>query len=129
MTNPVDQARQYLADGKNVLWTDVDIRPMVEGLLEELEYYKPPPFKPSDMTYSIRSGGVIGSGIIMVAHGGGGGNGGSGMARWETDEEFKERMRGLQNTAPSDSLNVRMADIREEGPSLLRRIKNWWRNK
>jgi hypothetical protein len=26
-------------------------------------------------------------------------------------------------------LNVRMADIREEGPSLLQRIKNWWRNR
>jgi hypothetical protein len=93
MTNPVDQARQYLADGKSVLWTDVDLRPMVEGLLEEIEENKK----------TMRE---VRSGLQRVI----------------------DRNYSFMNTV-YNSLNVRMADIREEGPSLLRRVKNWWRNR
>jgi hypothetical protein len=73
--NPVEQARQYLDDHGKTLWSDADIRPMVEGLLEICE--------------------AMSDANVLLA----------------------------------DSLNVRMADIRSEGPNLLQSVKNWWRNR
>jgi hypothetical protein len=214
--NAIEQARQYLEDHGKTLWSDADIRPMVEGLLREIKSLKDWQSKPieertipglSYMTTSqtsflseIISGDPIPanklgyfrarltnrlheliiteferlsqSGKISKAD----------LARrigkkpeqitrwlgapgnWTIEtvsdlaigmgcepkinllsfleqqasqpslESLPEKVRELNYIDDSlryeaDSLNVRMADTRSEGPSLLQRIKNWWRNR
>ena len=98
--NPIENAKSYLADHGHSAWGREHTRKMVADLLAVAEGQSAPQTR------------LDWEGISMQ----------------NNANKYGNNMSNAWNDAyvRGDSLNARMADIREEGPGIVQRIKNWW---
>ena len=103
--NAIENAKSYLADHGHSAWGREHTRKMVADLLAVAE-------ENLSATQFKSLPQIDWEGISMQ----------------NNANKYGNDMSNAWNDAYSrgDSLNTRMADIREEGPGLVQRIKNWW---